>query len=200
MYYNAKNIPTTHKNLPLPIYKGINLDGFELYYDCETRNYDGAITHIINSYDTILAKEYKGILCILRNHKGKYYLHPEYKHENRVSFSYSIKKEALKDLKEPNYIGVFSPKKINDWLEYCYNYVRILQETEEKHKAKNDLIRQEIEDIHAMGKPNGSIQDTHTFTKVGKFEIEIIHDIKEAWLTKKIRFNGNVDDIKSLMA
>lgn len=110
----------------------------------------------------------------------------------------TLKKRLLKDLQEPNQIGVFSDKKINDWLEFCVEKVRILEEYEQVHQEKNAAILAEIEEIKKIGKAGG--YDNRTWVDTILFRIDLTHYPETAFLDKKITFNGGVDDVKKILA
>ncbi len=196
MYYTANNIPETHKHLELRTAKSPH-PRFEQYFCCkQDTNYNGTIHYYIESFAPF-GTIHKGILCILQEYKGKYHLHPEWQHERNSSFSYDTKRKLLKDLQEPNQIGVFTDKKINDWLEFCVEKVRILEEYEQVHKEKNAALLAEIEEIKKLGTFNE--YDNQCTVNTVLFRIELTHNTKEAWLFKEIRFNGGVDDVKKIM-
>lgn len=196
MYYTANNIPDTHKHLELRTAKSPH-PRFEQYFCCEQdTKHDGTITYYIESFAP-LGTIHKGILCILQDYQGKYRLHPDYQHERNLSFSYDTKRKLLKDLQEPNQIGVFSDKKINDWLEYCVEKVRILEEYEQVHQEKNAAILKEIEEIKKIGKAGG--YDNRTWVDTILFRIDLTHYPETAFLDKKITFNGGVDDVKKIL-
>lgn len=195
-YFTANNIPETHKHLELKTAKSPN-PRFELYYYCQTSTNHNGTEKYYSISSPVFGITHKGVLCLLQEYRGKYHIHPDWHRINKLTFSSYEQTELLKHLQEPNRIGVFSDKKINEWLEFCVEKVRILDEYEAIHKEKNATILAEIEEIKKIGKAGG--YDNRTRIDTILFRIDLTHCPETAFLDKKITFNGGVDDVKKIM-
>lgn len=195
-YFTANNIPETHKHLELRTAKSPH-PRFELYYYCQTSTNHNGTEKYYSISSPVFGITHKGVLCLLQEYRGKYHIHPDWHRINKLTFSSYEQTELLKHLQEPNRIGVFSDKKINEWLEFCVEKVRILDEYEAIHKEKNATILAEIEEIKKIGKAGG--YDNRTRIDTILFRIDLTHCPETAFLDKKITFNGGVDDVKKIM-
>jgi hypothetical protein len=107
--------------------------------------------------------------------------------------------DATKHLKEPNKIGVFTDKKINDWLQHC----------EAKYNAKNELykaiqaesnahletIKDFLSKVDAKVTERDDRNQVDFFVETSVFSIHFFLDKNQAHLRKTVTFKGNFVDI-----
>ena len=138
------------------------------------------------------------IPLMLRKIKGKYYLFPVYKELNRLQHNtnYEQRKEFLKDLKEPNYIGVFTEKKVEAWVDYCLSYIDACKKASafvESKKAENlayiDHVINSVDCKSVQRYSNSTTIETNYFT------IELELQDNGFSLRKNVVFNGGIETI-----
>lgn len=157
--------------------------------------------HIDNFRILIYSEKANCLLQLLKNNKDKYYLHPIYEVLNKLQHktSYEQRKPFVNEIIEPNYIGVFTEKKINDWIEYCNQYINALQLCEDKihsKKSTNELTIQSTIDSLPYAKVSKYHNTTDIETKLFRIRFELLDN--GAFLNKKIEFKGSLNDIISL--
>ena len=138
------------------------------------------------------------IPLMLREKKGKYYLFPIYEEVNKLQLntSYEQRKEFLQDVKEPNYIGVFTEKKVEAWVDYCVNYIDACKKASasvESRKAENlAYIEHVINSVECKG-----VHRYHDYTVIetNYFTIEFELQDNGVYLRKKVVFKGGVETI-----
>ena len=182
------------------------LKGYEsgLFYECkQDADYKGVITYYIDHSYLLLKKEGSGImLMVMKDRNNKYYLHPHYYHLRKYNgINYHIKGEALKAIKEPNYIGVFTEKKIIAWIEYCENYIQILENVYNEVNNKNDEIKAKIAAfIASVPGCKVSTYSNTTDVETKLFRVRFDHFKDQKYLSTKIDFKGDLSDITEVEA
>ena len=198
--FTAENIPVLYQESFKSYRKSneIPLKSFDIFYKCTwDTNYKGEITHYYIDQQYCLT-EYKGYLMMLcTNTKGQNYLHTYYGHENKLNFNYQIKNDILKHIEKPNYMGVITDKKLNDWLSYCYNCISSLQA---KYEAIQVVNKTNIETVENFIKETGcKVQKNNTgnefWLTTNLFEVQFTLQLNSGYIDKKIRFNGTIQDI-----
>jgi hypothetical protein len=145
----------------------------------------------------------KGHLCRLLCNKNKYAFHPHYAYLRKWSdISHHLKKEAIKEagLSEPNRIGVFTEKKVLQWLQYCDTYIEVMEALCKKADSRNDEIEAEIKTF--IQRSGGNVSTYHNITDVtvkGLFEVRFEHNKESQYLSTKIEFRGAASDLLNLL-
>jgi hypothetical protein len=172
-----------------------------LFYEClvQDKGTDREIHYIEHSYILIKASESDTLLMLHKDRSGKFYLSPYYSETRKFQdVSHYIRKEALKDLKEPNMVGVWSDKKLSDWISYCTEYVRILNGVLASVNQKNNEHEQTIETFIQNCKGcevTRSKDGTQVWVKTNLFEVAFTLNRGENYLSKQIRFEGELSDV-----
>lgn len=183
----------------LKAYKGIEIG---LFYECkQDTDYQGKISYYIDHSYVILKSTGNDILIMLRQDRNnKYTLHPYYSHLHKYqNISYHLREEKLKGLKEPNLIGVFSDKKVNDWLIYCAEYIRLMDELYNEVNGKNEAIEEKIKSF-IQSIPGCKVSTYHNKTDIDTkyFCIRFEHFKDQNYLSTKIEFKGKLEDITKI--
>ena len=131
----------------------------------------------------------------------KYHFHPVYELINKLTLkiSYEQQKPFLAEIKKPNKIGVFSDKKLADWVEYCREYVFALEKCNDTITGKKTENQKYIDSV--VNSMLGAKIDTHkNYTTIENklFRIEFALLENGAYLQKKIEFKGAIEDIIKL--
>lgn len=140
---------------------------------------------------------------IMRNdwRTKKYHFYPVYELINKLTLkiSHEQQKPFLSEIKEPNKIGVFSDKKIADWVEYCRGYVLALEKCNNTITNKKTENQKYIDSV-VDSMPGAKIEKHNNYTIIGNglFRIEFALLENGAYLQKKIEFKGTIEDIVKL--
>jgi len=131
-------------------------------------------------------------------YKGKYGMYPL--HEDTYIYTKNIDNTERPKLKAPNGIGVFTAKKINDWLNYCNLYVAALKELSEKNQSKETQNRQIIEQfINDIKKADPTVKvwnwSNEFRVETKNFDITFKLLDKGTFLSREVRFKGELSDI-----
>ena len=214
--FETQTIKNSYKNFSVnymdkinsfkPMLKNEILDKFENALMFEFReqyknNSDEVELYFVeHSHDCFLTPQ-NNIAILRHDYKTKkYYFAPYYSYFKDVQKVSHYKREQLKkeSLKEPNCIGVFTEKKVNDWLNFVdAEILQNLQIIEEADRL-NASIEAEIND--SINKLKGEVsryQDT-TQIKTDKFIVSFKHEKKDCYLSKKVEFSGTIEDVLRL--
>lgn len=174
-----------------------------VFYECETQDKgtDREYHYIENTYILLKGKDSNVLLMLMGNdyrNKGKYYFHLYYGIQNRLTYAidnYQIR-DAFKGLQEPNRIGVFTERKISDWLAHGEAYAAALNNLHAEWQAKNKEIEVRIQTIKDC-LPHAKINDhgDHLWLTTDMFEVELTHQRRNAYLDIKTRFKGGWADV-----
>jgi len=139
-----------------------------------------------------------GNMCQLIFRNGKYEFFPVYSIINRLhrTTNYDLRKPFLEKVKEPNKIGVFNPRKIADWLNYCDQYISACREAENSLLSNKQRNEQKIADTIASlpgCKVQKSTDRAYIETKFFCIDFELCDNGN--YLSQKIRFTGSLEDI-----
>lgn len=161
-------------------------DEIELYY---TESFNILLFDDKLDYPLLLKKESK---------TGKYYLFPVYLLVNRLEdkTNYQQRKPFLSELSEPNKIGVFSDKKIADWVNYCEAYIKALEECKkdiESKKAENESYIQSVIDSLPGCEVEKWQNQTIIVTKLFHIEFTLLDNGN--FLNKRIVYTSGIQDI-----
>jgi hypothetical protein len=175
-----------------------------LFWDCGKQFKNDNPTEVelyIIRHSTILFLSPNGNLIRLMEHKKKYYFSLDYTHYRDVMHLSSRTKElALQasGIVEPNYIGVFTDKKINEWFKYCDDiaelHKKMISESAEENKKIENKIQEFIDSVKC---------DVHKWSdkvevKTKHFVVTFTHEKSTQYLYHKISFNGTLQDIPEI--
>ena len=140
---------------------------------------------------------------MLAQSKGKYYFHPIYAavREIQASTTYKQREPYISPIHEPNRIGVFTEKKIADWVEYCNVYIEACKKCSFDLRSKEQENKQYIKSvIDALPDAKASTVRNWTTieTKLFYIEFELLNG--GDYLSKKVTFKGSIRDIIRLQA
>ena len=145
------------------------------------------------------------LLCVLNSYKEKYRLHPywEYIREAGLGLdSYKISKITNEQI-SPNKIGVFTEKKISDWVTYCENYINALKTAAQTVESTNNKHKKEIEDfINSLDKVKEvrvERYENRTTVYTPLFTVDFKLFSGSGYLEKKIVFSGNINDVSKIL-
>ena len=110
------------------------------------------------------------------------------------------KEAAIKEsgIKEPNSIGVFTDKKINDWFEYLDKLVDVHNAILSQAKDKNAEIEAEIQTFINSVKCTVQKRDTKTWVYTKHFEVIFTHHKGEMWLSTEIKYKGKLNEVTAI--
>lgn len=153
--------------------------------------------YIDNFYICIYSEKSNSLLQLMCN-KDKYYLHPIYDIVNRLQMNteYRQCEPFIKAIPEPNLIGVFTEKKVNDWIIYCNEYVAALVACSDfvnDKKATNEAKVQAT--IEALKGCKVKKYNNTTYIETGLFNIVFELLDSGTYLSQKITYNGGLDGI-----
>ena len=174
-----------------------------LFWDCrkQLKNNSNEVELYYIERSQILFLSPKGNLVRLISYKGKYSFSPDYSHFREVERVSHYKRKDIYEksgLKEPNNIGVFTEKKINEWLEYCDNLIDLNKSIVEGANDKNKQIEQQIENFINSVKCNVQKWSNNTDVVTEHFRVTFTHDKQSQYLSKKIEFKGTLEDIQRI--
>jgi hypothetical protein len=185
-------IPETLNNI-----QGIEVGVFaEVRQQFKNHSEDHELYYIENYYTLIFIDEN---VYQLQYYKDKYSLYPIYRVVNLLSkdISNQQKYEFTRQVIEPNRIGVFTLKKLQDWAKYCKDYVQAIKDANEQVNSKSIANQKIIDDfIHELGN-NCEVKKWRNTTIVETifFQIEFELLDKGAYLSKKITYIKGIQGI-----
>ena len=159
--------------------------------------------YFIDNFEILLFDDSLDFPLIMKNdwRTKKYRFHPVYALINKLTLkiSYEQQKPFLAEIKEPNKIGVFSDKKIADWVEYCREYVLALEKCNDTITSKKTENQKYIDSVvDSMSGAKIEKYNNYTIIENRLFRIEFALLENGAYLQKKIEFNGTIEDIIKL--
>ena len=175
-----------------------------LFYECkQDTNYKNETNYYIEHSYILCIGENTPLLMLQGNdyrNKGKYYFNPYYgimhKYQN---INYEIRNESIKELKEPNRIGVFTDKKVIEWLKYSIQYISTLEKVYENVNNENKRIEDEIKNtIESLKGCNVSTYQNITDIDTPLFRIRFKHFKDQKYLNTTIEYKGNLQDVIKL--
>lgn len=216
--YSLDNLPTEFKESynKLPNYKKEIEASFPkilkqyksietgVYFNCESGENYTTIENV-----TILVKSKNNdIVCVLNSDyasKGKFEIMVLWELTTKLRKNLSSYKasELYNAIKKPNKIGVFTEKKVNDWLTWCSDYYNLLKL--ENNKAENKIAESESKldkiisqlksKTEQIGKSNDSSR-TYIYTK--NFDLTIEIDRSGNFYTK-VHYKGDLETTINLI-
>jgi hypothetical protein len=180
---------------------------YDILFDCRKQfkynSNEVELYYIEHSYTMFLTPG--GNLAMLRqNNKGKWYFFPYYSYFTAwQKISYHIREEEIKKagLKEPNYIGVFTEKKVSEWLKYCDDYLQLIDSVIEAKNDKNTDIEKAISDFieKSCGKVSSwGNEERTTEVQLPLFRVLFKHFKSSQYLSTEISFKGTLNDILTI--
>lgn len=183
----------------------LTLKGYEvgLFFECETQDKGTEKELKFIEHARILLKKNDSDLLLMVSQQWrdkKYYLHPLYNYERKFhSVSHYLKKDALKGLVEPNYIGVFTVNKVENWVKYCNEYLQRLETLSVDVNAKNVEIEQKIKSfIDSVEGCEVSKYNNVTDITTSNFRVRFEHFKDQNYLNTKIDFRGSLADVTAI--
>jgi hypothetical protein len=160
---------------------------------------DGYFYNETGNYEVYLVKKKDSDLVFwLRESKGKYKLFLV--HEQNLGLSYYSLRHLEFEAKEPNEIGVFTEKKILDWL--AYGEAKFLAEKRllEQVNYNNAIILAEIEEFARKVKSNvDSLGGGNKRVSTKNFTVNFTIDTHIGSVSNEIKFIGKLDDVVKLL-
>lgn len=164
-------------------------DEHELYYV----DYEYILVKLDNS-DTILQ-----LMC----NRGKYHFYSIHSVVNKITVNMSSqqRQDAVKGLKEPNSIGVFTLNKIKQWFEYCEAYIIRLQDKKSEIEGQKNENQTIIDNFIAGIKTEKKVSSYQNRTYVDTKYFNVIFEILDngSYLSNKIEYRGNLNDTLNLI-
>ena len=185
--YNSFKLPETLKYENSGLFMKIDFSEKELISmdHLQILIFDGVNIRMINCY------------------KNKYYLHPL--HSDLWEVRKNLDNRTRPQLQEPNRIGVFTLKKLQDWFIYCDTYV------EEYQKLSLDTLNKKSENLKIMNDFIDSLKlvypDAKEYTwnngdnksiETHLFEVSFNLQDKGTYLQQRIKFKGSLNDILNI--
>lgn len=175
-----------------------------LFWECRKQYKNSEPTQVELYYiehSRLLFLTPKGNLVRLVKDKNKYYFSLDYSYYHKIqNIDYYQREKVFKEsgLIEPNYIGVFTDKKIIDWLNYCDAKNELHEQIISSADNKNTEIEKEIQSFIDSVKCTVSKWGENTEVKTNLFTVVFTHNKKSQYLSKKIYFTGSLTDITNI--
>ena len=141
------------------------------------------------------------ILLQLSESRGKYWFYPIHEVINRLTANMSSdqRQDAIKGIKEPNQIGVFTANKVLAYFEYCKLYVGALKNKAILISNKESLNRIEIENfIKSLNNPKVTNHKNVYWIDTNYFEVKFELVNNGTYLDKTIKYKGTLSDILTI--
>jgi hypothetical protein len=138
------------------------------------------------------------LLRLVKDRQNKYSFSLDYSHYKevqKVSYNTRILAQKESNLIEPNKIGVFTDKKIIDWLNYCDKEAELNNKIVQESNNKNKDIEAEIQNFINSVPCKVSKWDNKTDIQTKYFRVLFTHDKSSQYLSKQITFSGLLTDI-----
>lgn len=215
-YYQADNIPLEvlendwfKKHFPTPndyptipqIPEGLEIQDIEVDRFFEVVKYEG-FYFIRSTKILIYTPKYPDLFFVLINYKkNQYFLLPESKLTQPYDqkLTHNFRDKETHSLPKPSYMIAFTPKKINAWLDYSYNYYNAIITAYNKQIEQVNKNIQEVEKYCELGQKRGAKVykdlDNLTTINIGNFYITLKLLDNQTFLDKKVFFQGDIDDI-----
>lgn len=156
--------------------------------------------YIDNFYICVYVEKYDSFMQLMQN-RGKYHFFPVYEVINKLqrNTSYEQRKPFLSKVIQPNEIGVFTAKKVNDYATYCNEYIKAVNECNaavNNKKAENEAkIKATIEALDGC-KVSKYHNTTNIETKLFRINFELLDN--GSYLSQKIEYKGGLKEIIDL--
>ena len=170
-----------------------------IFYNCLTStNWEGRENNYIEGVELFIKHVESNTVITMRGQKGKYSFYPAWFHmfkSNVISSHQRMK--AIESIDKPNLIGVFTDKKMFEWVKYCENYINALNSALNEVENKNAELENEIENFikDLKGKCKVERWAKYTIVQNDYFRVEFSIDKSCGYLSKKIQYNGDLQGI-----
>lgn len=202
--YTADRVPETHRDaLKACREEKDTLQGSTTLYRCDSdTDYKGVTRYYIPSAYNFLLSD-SGTLCLCKKEhgkSGKYYLYPYYGYRYRcnVMDAYRVS-DAEAEVKEPNKIGVYSEKKVKDWMDYCDKvvavYDRLLKEHGEKLERAKDEFASILSQFDKKHIVNLNEKDFSAYIRTPNFRVSLSVNFKQGTTQNEVTFVGDIGDV-----
>ena len=130
-----------------------------------------------------------------RNKKYHFELDFDVMHKYHT-INYKYQNEAIIDIIRPNDIGVFTQKKINDWINYIEKKIRALDILLIKHSQSNVNLQKQIDDfICSIPKKTISTYQNKTRIHGQYFDVTFELDTENSNLHRTIEYKGGLSNV-----
>jgi|688.fasta_scaffold35684_24 hypothetical protein len=210
IYNNYTNEYQKKQPFEIPSYFNNN-NLFEIghFFECKTEksSISDNYNYIDNSYILIKYKESQTIFILRKswNKKDKFDLMAYYDYYNQYNkLSNTLRNKAYNENKEPNAIGVFTDKKVIDWVKYIDNVLQCLKNTMLSNnkglKESENIVTDFINNLEDKCKVNfwENTQTKHWNIETNIFTIHFTLHTENAYLDKKINFKGDINTILNI--
>jgi len=204
-YYKTKQ--NSHiKELPEFLQQNKNLE-CGLFYEVRTQYVNNSneieLYYIENCYWCVKHKDFNFYTFLICNYntKGKFYFMLPYTFYNKFhKISNELKKQATKNIIEPNLIGVFTDKKISDWFNYCNKFMNAYNTLKIEVDAKNNDLQSEIDVFISSlnGKCKVTKHSNRTYIDTSFFSVIFELYADQNYLSKKIEYKGGLDNVTKI--
>ena len=172
-----------------------------LFWECGKRYNNSNVVelyYIEHSRLLFLSPNGNLVRLVKTYNSDKYSFALDYSHYTAINqYSHYIRDKAIKESKiiEPNKIGVFTEKKICNWLTYLDKLATVHKKIIDSSNNRNIEIQNEIQTF--IDSINCKVSKYQEITDVttALFTVRFTHNKKEQYLSKTISFTGSLDDI-----
>lgn len=170
------------------------------FWCCKTEtDHDGAKVYFVSpdSYKFVKREDSEVILMLKTDRNKMYYFYPYYAQLFKYrEISEHVKAAALKGLIQPDYIGVFTQKKVNNWVDYYDKYMSYMESLLVEGNRKNQGITKQIEDfIEALPKSKVERYENKTWVTSDPFLITFTHIKDRQYLQTEVVYKGTLNEI-----
>jgi hypothetical protein len=184
--FNKVEIPLgllSIKDVEVGVFVEVRINDTDLYY------------YVENYYILVF---FGGQVLRLRQDKNKYSIQPMFKDLNLLTRSTNhYQRQPFTDkVKEPNQIGVFTFKKINDWFNYSNEYLQALKDCNDHIFGKKSENQKVIDDtIKAL--PNAKVSTYQNRTNIYCKMFDICFELLDngAYLKQEINYKGGLENV-----
>lgn len=214
--YTAENLPETHKEFyerqkknglssgDMKIPEFLEDHALVLYQAKEDKNYKDETVYSLETHPIVAVISENGTICRLRKEwkssRYRFFVYHEQTKAARVLDARKKTRIIEEHIQEPNRIGVWSEKKLNDWIDYCDKYRELINSIGAKysniHETHLKTVQAFIDSLPdcTVRKQNGF----KTFVDTDLFDIAFTHDKGVDYLRKEIKFKGTIEDITKI--
>lgn len=156
---------------------------------------DHELYYVEHSSILVYHQDASSLLQVL-TYKGKQYLHPAFEVTLNFNVSYDQQRDFMIKLNKPNYVGLWTDRKVTDWVQYCNGYCNALQacaDSLSSQRSANELkIKGTIESL-----PGAKVHTTGNYTSIDTrlFRIDFTLEDNGAYLQTKVQYRGTLEDI-----
>jgi hypothetical protein len=193
--YDKKEVPAFLLNMP-------NIE-VGIFFEVRRQNVNNSTEldcyYIEHSYIFCKHKDSDNV-CLLRedSRSKKFSFMPNYTALNKYnSINSHARHEVTKNIKEPNLIGVFTEKKVIEWLNYCNEYLVALNGLKDSVLIKINEAQISINEFIAAlnGKCKVSIWQNTTTVETAHFTVNFKIDKTTGYFSNEIQNKCKLTDV-----